>query len=574
LKRFEMRIKFTGCLFVIASLLSCVQIARTASDGPVTAMNGMVVSAQRLASEAGRSLLEAGGNAVDAAVATGFALAVVHPSAGNIGGGGFMVIRFPDSSATTIDFREKAPLRARRDMYLNDDGSVNPQKSRVGYLAVGVPGSVAGLCFALEKYGTKSLPEVLAPAIKLAQNGFAVTPRQARQFGRLRARFAQFPATAAIFLKADGTPLGKGEILIQKDLAKTLRSIAKQGADAFYRGEIAGLIAKEMQRNGGLISRKDLANYRAVERRPIHAVYKGYDVISMGPPSSGGILLAEMLNILSAAHFQAGEFNSSAYVHLLVEVMRRAFADRAKYLGDTDFVPVPVSGLLSRKYARELWKTIDLYHATPSKRVANVDPHLFQKESEETTHYSVAQKDGMAVSVTTTLNGSYGCYAVVSGAGFLLNNEMDDFSAKPGSPNMFGLIQSDANAIAPAKRMLSSMTPTIIAKGDKLFLVIGSPGGPTIINTVMEIFLNITEFNMNIRLAIDAPRFHHQWLPDVIQYEKNGLNEKTIQALMKMGHELKERSAIGEAQGIMYDAAKNQLLGAADRRGEGAAVGF
>ena len=570
----KMKLIKKNIFYALILLLFCVQIAKGASGEPVTAVKGMVVSAQKLASEAGISLLEAGGNAVDAAVATGFALAVVHPSAGNIGGGGFMVVRFPDGKTTTIDFREKAPLRARRDMYLNDDGSVNPQKSRVGYLAVGVPGSVAGLCFALEKYGTKSLPEVLAPAIKLAQDGFAVTPRQARQFAGLRDRFLQFPATAAIFLKPDGTPLGKGEILTQKDLAKTLRMIAKQGPDAFYRGEISRLIVKQMEQNGGLIGPEDLANYSAVERKPIRGEYKGYDIISMGPPSSGGILLTEMLNVLSAAHLQAAEFNSPAYVHLLVEVMRRAFADRGKYLGDTDFVPVPVSGLLSRKYARELWKTIDLRRATPSKRVANVDPHLFQKESEETTHYSVAQKDGMAVSVTTTLNGSYGCYAVVDGAGFLLNNEMDDFSAKPGSPNMFGLIQSNANAIAPAKRMLSSMTPTIISRDDKLFLVIGSPGGPTIINTVMEIFLNITEFNMNIRQAIDAPRFHHQWLPDVIQYEKNGLSEKTIQALMKIGHELKERSAIGEAQGIMYDAAKKQLLGAADKRGEGAAVGF
>jgi gamma-glutamyltranspeptidase/glutathione hydrolase len=565
------QLSFFFLLFcVLCSVLDALAIA----SRPVKAQNGLVVSSQLLASEAGVATLKEGGNAVDAAVATGFALAVVHPAAGNIGGGGFMVIRFPDGKATTIDFREKAPAKAHRDMYLNSDGSVNSELSTIGHLSAGVPGTVAGLVYVLEKYGSLPLKKIMAPAIALAQKGFLVSEDQAKGFANFKHPFQKFPATAKTFLHSDGSSYKEGERLIQKDLAATLKLIATKGEEAFYRGKIADLLVADMERNGGLITHQDLLDYRVVEREPVRGTYKDYEILSMPPPSSGGVALLEMLNVLEPVDLAGLGHNSSRYVHYLVETMRRVFADRAQFFGDPDFVSVPTVRLFAKDYAARLRASIDLYHATRSKEIAGHDSLLFQKEGKQTTHYSVADGSGMAVAVTYTLNGSYGSMAVVEGAGFLLNNEMDDFSAKPGAPNMYGLIQSEANAIAPGKRMLSSMAPTIVTRNGRLFMVIGSPGGPTIINTVLQVFLNVAEFDMNIQEAIDAPRFHHQWLPDVISYERNGLVQDVVENLQAKGHSLQEWRMIGEAEGILFDAAQKCYYGAADPRGEGAAVGY
>lgn len=554
-------------------ILLSTQGCPAASPRPLQATHGMVVSSQRWASEAGVTMLKKGGNCVDAAVAVGFALAVVHPSAGNLGGGGFMVIRFPDGHATTFDYRETAPLTAHRDMFLRPDGSIDNDKSQVGYLAAGVPGSVAGLCMALEKYGTLPLSQVLQPAIHLAQKGFPLSDMQATSFSGMQNDFKKFPSTARIFYKADGSCYAAGELFQQKDLAATLKLIAKQGAGAFYQGAISRQIHQDMAANHGLITLADLAAYRAVERPAVLGHFKEYEIISMGPPSSGGVAVIQMLNMLAPLDMESMGHNSSQYVHYLVEAMMRAFADRAEYLGDADFVKVPVVELLSKGYAGELMKNVRPDRATPAQEVHPGHP-LTHQESEQTTHYSVASMDGMAVSVTTTLNGSYGCYAVVAGAGFLLNNEMDDFSAKPGFPNMYELVQKEANAIVPGKRMLSSMTPTIVTCDQKLHLVIGSPGGPTIINTVLQTLINSMVFKMNVQEAIDAPRFHHQWLPDEIRYERRGLVKDVMQNLQAMGHTLAERSSIGEAQGIAFNWQKKILYGAADPRAEGAAVGY
>ncbi len=573
IKHSKFAILLSFCLFNLVVLCNG-DTANAASARPVKAKHGMVVSSQRIASEVGVAMLKAGGNAVDAAVATGFALAVVHPSAGNIGGGGFMVIRFSDGHSTTIDFREKAPAKAHRDMYLNADGSVNSQLSTVGHLAAGVPGSVAGLCYALKKYGTMPLKKVMAPAIILAKKGFVLSEEQAQDLAHQKSEFLKFSATAEIFLHRNGEPWKAGEKFIQKDLAASLKLIAARGPDAFYHGKIADLIVAEMERNGGLISREDLAAYQPVERKPVIGSYKEYEIISMAPPSSGGIALIQMLNILEPFDLKKMGRNSSRYIHLLSEAMRRAFADRAEFLGDPDFTEIPVEQLLAKEYAEELRHTLNADHASDSKAVGHGNPSGFRKESEQTTHYSVADEHGMAVAVTTTLNGGYGSFAVVEGAGFLLNNEMDDFAAKPGSPNMYGLVQSEANAIAPYKRMLSSMTPTMVTKNGQLFMVIGSPGGPTIINTVLQVILNVVEFGMDIQEAIDAPRFHHQWLPDEISYERDGLVLDVVENLQAKRHTLRPERMIGEAEGIVYDLEKRCYYGAADPRGEGAAVGY
>lgn len=544
----------------------------SASPEPVRAKHGIVVSSQRLASQVGVDILKSGGNAVDAAVATGFALAVVHPTAGNIGGGGFMVIRFANGSTTTIDYREEAPLKAHRDMYLDESGEFVSERSQLGYLAVGVPGSVAGMAMALEKYGTKSLAEVLVPAIELAENGFPVSYDFAVDLQGLTHLFRKFPASAKVFLKDDGQPYEEGELFVQTDLARTLRLIAKDGPVAFYEGAIAELIVRDMEAHGGLVLLQDLAKYEAVEREPVHGTYKGYEIFSMGPPSSGGVAIVEMLNILEPFDLGKLGHNSSKTIHLLVEAMRRAFADRAEFLGDSNFYPVPVTGLISKEYAVELRAEIDLAKASNSLDVDHGSPPGY--ESSQTTHYSVVDSSGMAVSVTTTLNSPYGSKVVVEGAGFLLNNEMDDFSAKPGVPNMYGLVGSEANAIEPEKRMLSSMSPTIVAKDGRVFMVIGSPGGPRIINTVLQVILNVIEHDMNIQEAVNAPRIHQQWLPDEVLYERHGFAFDVLENLAGMGHSMKEVGYFSEAQAIVYDAEQNIYFGAADSRGEGEPVGY
>jgi len=530
--------------------------------------NGVVVSAHRLASQAGADILKRGGNAVDAAVAVSYVLAVVHPEAGNIGGGGFMVIRAPDGQATAIDYREKAPGKAHRDMYLDEEGNVITHLTRDGALAAGVPGTVAGTMYALEKYGTMSREEVLRPAIELAEKGWILDQPMGGE------KFKMFPPSDAIFNKPDGSRYEKGELWVQKDLAKTLRSIAEEGRDGFYKGAVADLFIETMEKYDGIITHEDLENYRCIERTPVTGTYRGYHIVSMPPPSSGGISLMEILNILERYDIGASGWNTAETVHLMVEAERRAFADRAEHIADPDFIEVPVKTLTSKKYADIRAKDIDPSHATASAQVTCGDVTQVPYESDETTHYSIVDKNGMAVAVTTTLERSYGSYLVVEGAGFLLNNEMGDFSAKTGVPNSAGLVYGNANAIEANKRMLSSMTPTIVTKDDKVFMVIGTPGGPTIITTVLQCIMNVVDHGMTVDEAVAAGRFHHQWLPDRIDYEKGAFSKDTIAALKGLGHSLKNVKQIGNAQGIIIDPGTGLLMGGPDPRRSGAAIGY
>jgi len=535
---------------------------------PGTFENGVVVSAHRLASEAGADILKRGGNAVDAAVAVSYVLAVVHPEAGNIGGGGFMVIRTPGGRAAAIDYREKAPGKAHRDMYLDEKGNVIKHLARDGALAVAVPGTVAGTMYALEKYGTMSREEVLRPATELAEKGWILDRPMGGE------KFKMFPPSDAVFNKPDGSRYEAGELWVQKDLAKTLKAIARQGRDGFYRGTVAELIVKTMEKYGGIIMHEDLENYRCVERTPVTGTYRGYGIVSMAPPSSGGISLIEMLNVLERYDIGASCWNTAKTVHLMAEAERRAFADRAEYIADPDFVEVPVKTLTSKRYADIRAKDIDPSHATASAQVTCGDVTQVPYESDETTHYSIVDKNGMAVAVTTTLERGYGSYLVVEGAGFLLNNEMGDFSAKTGVPNSAGLVYGNANAIEANKRMLSSMTPTIVTKNGKNFMVIGSPGGPTIITTVLQCIMNVVDHSMTVRQAVTAPRFHHQWLPDRIEYESGAFSEETITRLKNLGHSLVSTERIGNAQGVIIDTKTGLLETGPDPRKSSVAIGY
>ncbi|MFQ6083889.1 MAG: gamma-glutamyltransferase [Candidatus Aminicenantia bacterium] len=532
--------------------------------------NGVVVSDSEIASSIGVDILKQGGNAIDAAVAVGFALAVAYPQAGNLGGGGFMIIRLKNGEAVMIDYRERAPLAAYRDMYLDDKGEVIPDLSLLGYKAAGVPGTVAGLILALEKYGTMSLDRILKPVIELAEKGFRINFRLAQDLARAEDLLSQFPESKRIFLN-NGYLYKTGDILVQKDLAYTLKLIAEKGKKGFYQGEIAELIEKDMKQNGGLITKKDLASYQAVLREPIIGRYRDYQIISSSPPSSGGIVLIEMLNILEKFPLKKWGWRSPKTIHIIVEAMKRAYADRAKYLGDPDFIDMPKKGLISKKYAEELVKTINLTFTQPSQEISKIDPYHF--EHSETTHYSIADKEGNVVSNAYTINGFFGCGVTIPGTGFLLNNEMDDFSLKPGYPNIYGLVGNQVNSIAPGKRMLSSMTPTIVLKNGRPFLVIGSPGGSTIINTVLQVIINIIDFQMDLGEAITAPRMHHQWLPDAIQAEKGRWGNKVYQQLIKMGHKIKYRTFIGNTHGILFKD-DGQVIGFADPRRAGKACGF
>jgi gamma-glutamyltranspeptidase / glutathione hydrolase len=581
-------------LIVVLACMGPLPVQAPASPvQPERARNGMVVSAHVEASRAGVEVLRAGGNAVDAAVATGFALAVVFPVAGNVGGGGFMVIRQPDGAATTFDYREKAPLGATRDMYLDAAGDFVPDRSQRGHLASGVPGAVAGMLAAHEKYGRLSRARVLAPAIRLAEQGFALTREDASMLNSYRRSFLDFPSTVRYFTKADSTQrYVEGERFVQRDLALVLRRIALRGARGFYEGRTADLIVAEMRRGGGLITHEDLRRYRAVERPPVVGRYRGHRVLTMGPPSSGGVALLQLLGSVEPLNVGAMGWQSSATVHLLGEAMRRAYADRAEYLGDPDFVRVPVAPLTSAAYQRARMQNFDPDTVTASATIRHGDPMAY--ESSETTHYSVVDRDGRAVSVTTTINGGFGSMVVVDGAGFFLNNEMDDFSAKPGVPNMFGLVGNEANAIVPEKRMLSSMTPTIVddPRG-RLFMVIGTPGGATIITTVFQVILNVMDHRMNIQQAVDAPRIHHQWLPDVLRFERFALSADAAEALKARGWTLDGPGSWGQADGIVvrYDdysttvdpsgldavaqrTAGRVFEGGADRRGQNVALGY
>lgn len=525
------------------------------------APNGMVVSSNVIASEAGAQVLANGGNAVDAAIATGFALAVTHPSAGNIGGGGFMVIRLPDGKSTTIDFREVAPAASTPEMFSDSTGAYSARIHHRTHLAVGVPGTVAGFDMAHKQYGTQKWSQLVEPAVALARDGFVLTPALASSLANFVKR-SQYPATVAAYTKA-GTPWAEGDTIKMPDLAHSLERIRDQGRDGFYTGETARLIVEEMQRGGGIITAEDLANYQPKERAPVTGTYRGYEIIGMPPVSSGGVAIIEMLNILEGYDIGAMEHNSAPYLHLLTESMRRAYLDRARFLGDPDFSKIPVERLTSKEYATTLRSTIQLDKASPSEPAQATQGY----ESDETTHYSVVDKDGMAVSVTYTLEAGFGLGAVVDGAGFLLNNEMGDFNAKPGLTDTTGLIGTAPNVAQPGKRMLSSMSPTIITKDGKVVAVIGSPGGRTIINTVLQVALNIMDFHMSPQDAVDAKRMHHQWLPNRISLEKDAVPDSTVAALEAMGHVVRMGGTQGSAQSVMIDAKTGHRIGAPDMRG-------
>ncbi len=536
---------------------------------PIVAKNGMVSAQETIAAEVGRDILAKGGNAVDAAVATGFALAVTFPAAGNLGGGGFMLVALAESQEViAIDFREMAPSAANRDMFLGEDGEVDNQKAQYSHLSAGVPGSVMGLLDALESYGTMSRKQVMAPAVRLANKGIPGSYGLAQGFASSKEFLSKDPSTYGYFYKAAGELYRPGDRLKQRDLAKTLKRISKYGRAGFYEGKTADLLVAEMQKGGGLITHADLNNYQAVERKAVKGTYRGYEIYSMPPPSSGGVHVVQMLNILEGYDLRVLEHNSADYLHLLIEAMRRAYADRSKYLGDPDFFDVPVKALTDKAYAAKLRADIDKNKASRSQDILP-GRHL-PKESPATTHYSVMDKWGNGVSVTTTLNFSFGSGYSVDGAGFLLNNEMDDFSSKPGTPNGFGLIGGEANKIEPRKRPLSSMTPVIIKKDGKPYFVTGSPGGSTIITVVLQNILNIIDFDMNVMEAVTTPRIHHQWLPDIVITEP-GISADTVRILEERGFIFGKnmdgkykRTTLGRTNAILQK--RGYFYGAADPR--------
>ena len=540
-----------------------------AINHPVIDNQGMVVSQRKIASEVGAQILKEGGNAVDAAVATGLALAVVLPRAGNLGGGGFMIIHLKEEDRNiAIDYREKAPSGAFRDLFLDENGNYDKKKAQFSLLSAGVPGSVAGFHHALMNYGTLSWEEVLKPAIRLAEEGFEIPHDLANTLAskRYRARLSSNEAAAKVFYKEDKSLYKAGEILVQNDLANTLRQLSEFGPDAFYQGEIAKLIVKEMERNGGLITLEDLSNYQIAERKPLNGQYKDYKIVSMPPSSSGGTHLIQMLNMLEEFPIKEMGFGSAESIHILAEVMKRAYADRSKYLGDTDFYKVP-SSLTSKDYAKSLNAFISKDKITPSDEISAGNP--FPYESPDTTHFSVMDSFGNAVSNTYTLNFSYGSGMMIPGTGMLINNEMDDFSSKPGTPNGYGLLGSEANAIEGNKRPLSSMTPTIIFKNDEPYMVFGSPGGSRIITTVLQVALNVMDHDMNIAQAVHSPRIHHQWLPEILMIE-SGFGPDTERLLTEKGYKLYPSSTMGSVQAIMKEG--DYFYGSADPRRPSAGV--
>ncbi|MDE1464639.1 gamma-glutamyltransferase [Spartinivicinus poritis] len=538
---------------------------------PIEAKKGMVVTSHTLATKVAQQVLAEGGNAIDAAVTAGFALAVTQPRSGNIGGGGFMLISNDKKKMVeAIDYRETAPSGASEKMFQDSKGNVVTDRSRFTHLAAGVPGTVAGLLMALERHGTISRERALAPAIKLAEDGFIVPARFTKGTVEAAAMLKKWPATKKAFYKANGTPYQPGERLVQKDLAETLKRIAKEGRKGFYQGKTADLIVAEMKRHNGLITHNDLKGYQPEIRKPVHGTYRGYDIYSMPSPSSGGTHVVQILNILEGYPIGKYGHNSAKTIHLMAEAMKRAYADRSKYLGDTDFVKVPVAGLTDKSYAKTLRDQINLNKATPSKTISPGTPPGY--ESNETTHFSIVDRFGNAVANTYTINFSYGSGIVVDGAGFLLNNEMDDFSAKPGVPNAYGLIGGEANKIEPNKRMLSSMSPTIVKKDGKNFMVTGSPGGSRIITTTLQVIMNVIDHNLNILAAVSAPRIHHQWLPDEIRIEQ-GISPDTIRLLEGMEHKVSQQSAMGAIQSIMIK--NGTFYGAPDpRRSTSSAMGI
>ena len=568
-------------VFIIASAAIPARFTSSlsASRPPVRGKHGMVSSVSEIASQVGVDVLKRGGNAVDAAVAVGLALSVVWPAAGNLGGGGFMVIRQANGKATAIDYREMAPAAAHRNVYLDDKGEYIDESSTYGHAAAGVPGTVAGLAYALEKYGTMKWAQVAEPARRLAAEGFPVWYQLERSLKGASKQLSRYPETKRIFLRGD-KPYETGEIFKQPELAAVFERMIKRGPREFYEGKTAQLIEESMRRaaNGGKAQAKvwmtleDLKNYKAVEREPLRGVYRGHEIITMPPPSSGGVAMIEMLNILERYDLKSMGAGSSQAIHVMIEAMRRAFADRAQFLGDPDFVKVPVAGLISRKYADNLAATIDPERASTSQEVRSGDPLPY--ESEETTHFTVVDKDGNVASNTYTINDSFGNKITVEGAGFLLNDEMDDFAPKPGAPNAYGLIQGEANAVTARKRPLSSMTPTIVLKDGKLLFAVGSPGGSTIINTVAQVIVNIIDHGMNIQQAIDWPRVHHQWMPDQIVYEPYGLVPDVMNRLKTMGHQFANSRYMGDAEGVMIENKTDVRLGGSDPRLDGKSLGY
>jgi gamma-glutamyltranspeptidase / glutathione hydrolase len=573
-----------ACALVLAPSVA------VAAPQPVHAQHGMVVSVHELASRAGVEMMQAGGNAVDAAVATGFALAVVHPAAGNLGGGGFMLIRMADGATHFIDYRETAPAAAKPDMYLDEKGNVIPDASTIGYKSIAVPGSVAGMVYAEQKFGKLGLKQVLAPAVRLARDGYALSWGEARDFHDKY--LSQFPESRRIFQR-DGNYYQPGEVFRQPDLARTLERIAAK-PDDFYHGDLARELAAAMQKGGGLITTDDLAHYEVKEREPVRGTYRGYEVISAPPPSSGGTVLVESLNILEGYDLAKMGNRSSQSIHFATEAFRRAFFDRAEFMGDPDFAKIPVAQLVDKKYAAAWRESIDANHASVSKELKR--PDIFNEleqyaathpqpgeyhEGQHTTHYSVVDADGNAVAVTTTINAWFGSQVTAEGLGFLLNDEMDDFSSKPGVPNADGLIQSAANAIGPGKRPLSSMTPTIVVRDGKPFLILGSPGSSKIITTVANVLMGVIDYGMNLQEAVDAARFHNQWLPDVL-YVERWFSPDTVQDLQKIGYHvqigLREGSDVGgywsDAECVEVDPQTGDRLGATDYRSNGKAVGY
>jgi gamma-glutamyltranspeptidase/glutathione hydrolase len=565
-------------LALILLLIFAPVASFAAAREPVRAKHGMVASTNEVASRVGVEIMKRGGNAVDAAIAVALALAVTHPAAGNLGGGGFMMIRLKDGTTTAIDYREMAPLSAHRDVYLDKDGNVIKGEggSLIGYRAAGVPGTVRGMEMALKKYGSGKLTwaQLVEPARRLAANGFSVTYSLARSLHSSREYLSRYAETKRIYLRG-GSFYKEGELFRQPELAATFARLQRLGPNEFYEGETARLIVADMKRNNGLMTMEDLRGYVAKERTPVRGTYRGHEIISMPPPSSGGAVLIQMLNILEGFDLKKLEASSSDRYHLMVEAMRRAFADRAEYMGDSDFVKVPVPGLIDKSYAATLRATINTDRASSSTEVRAGKPAGY--ESDDTTHFTVVDAEGNAVSNTYTLNDSYGSAATVKGTGILLNDEMDDFAVKPGTPNMYGLIQGERNAVAPKKRPLSAMTPTIVLRKDGSFwFTIGSPGGPTIINTVLCVITNVIDYEMNIQQAIDAPRIHHQWLPDELVSEPFGLSGDTQRALLARGHKFAEKQRyLGDAEGIMIEEKTGTRLGATDpRRSDGQAVGY
>lgn len=563
-------IKFSTVFIAIALIISGCVTGQLGKNNSGEYKNGMVVSAHPEASQVGIDILKKGGNAVDAAVAVQFALAVVYPNAGNIGGGGFMVYRSAKGEVNTLDFREKAAAGATRDMYLDAAGNPIVDKSLYGHLAAGVPGSVDGMVEAHRKYGKLTWAQVLQPAIDLAHNGFKITKRQAGELNGLHQKLMMFNPKGTAFINLEST-WKENDLLVQNELANTLKHIQEKGRAGFYEGPVADSILAEMQGGKGLITKEDLQNYHAKWRKPITGDYRGYKIITMPPTSSGGIALIQLLKSVEPFPLKRWGYNKDSTIQVIVEAERRVYADRATHLGDPDFYNVPQSQLLSTAYNKKRMTNFSWSAATPSSQV--MAGEIIGAEHEETTHFSIVDHDGNAVSITTTLNGSYGSLVVVKGAGFLLNNEMDDFSVKPGAPNMYGLVGGEANAIAPNKRMLSSMTPSIVEKNGNLFMVVGTPGGSTIITSVFQTIINVIDFDMNMQQAVSAKKFHHQWLPDEVYFEKDAIDSVSLEKLKLKGYKMVPRGAIGRVDAILKTK-YGSYQGGADPRGDDQAIGY